>query len=149
MKKNNASVRTQIKRMRQIWPKFRIIHKSKTNVCWEGTLTPIKQEYVVRVSFHIRNGRKYSHPLEAQPRVIVTEPLLHPRIEDPKDPIPHHYPNEADHDQPFLCLYDPASHEWEPSDAIADTIIPWTIDWLACYEGWLATGIWTGGGRHP
>ena len=28
------------------------------------------------------------------------------------------------------------------------TIVPWTIDWLACYEGWLATGEWAGGGIH-
>ena len=31
---------------------------------------------------------------------------------------------------------------------VARIIVPWTIDWLACYEGWLATGEWTGGGRH-
>ena len=34
-------------------------------------------------------------------------------------------------------------------DAVADTTIPWAIDWLACYEGWLATGEWAGGGVHP
>ena len=50
---------------------------------------------------------------------------------------------------PFLCLYDPDAGEWHPGMSIARTIIPWTIDWLACYEGWLATGEWTGGGHHP
>ena len=48
-------------------------------------------------------------------------------------------------EQPVLCLYDPLKREWRPVDAISDTIVPWTIDWLACYEVWLATGRWTGG----
>lgn len=29
---------------------------------------------------------------------------------------------------------------------LADTIIPWTLDWLMHYEFWLATGKWRGGG---
>jgi hypothetical protein len=31
---------------------------------------------------------------------------------------------------------------------IAETIAPWAMDWIACYELWLMTGVWTGGGRH-
>ena len=31
---------------------------------------------------------------------------------------------------------------------IASTTVPWALDWLACYELWLMTGRWTGGGRH-
>lgn len=34
-------------------------------------------------------------------------------------------------------------------DGIANTIIPWTIEWLYYYELWLATGEWLGGGDHP
>jgi len=33
--------------------------------------------------------------------------------------------------------------------AIADTIVPWTADWLAHYEIWLVTGDWYGGGEWP
>ena len=33
---------------------------------------------------------------------------------------------------------------------IADTIIPWTSEWLFFYELWLATGgEWLGEGEHP
>lgn len=32
---------------------------------------------------------------------------------------------------------------------LSQTIVPWSADWLACYELWLMTGRWTGGGRHP
>ncbi|MYD87819.1 MAG: hypothetical protein F4018_15215 [Acidobacteria bacterium] len=28
-------------------------------------------------------------------------------------------------------------------------IVPWTSEWLACYEIWLATGKWLGGGTTP
>jgi hypothetical protein len=47
-----------------------------------------------------------------------------------------------------LCLFDAEANEWTPFHMIAETTIPWTLDWLACYEGWRATGAWTGGGRH-
>jgi len=32
---------------------------------------------------------------------------------------------------------------------IADTTVPWTAEWLANYEVWLATGEWHGGGEWP
>jgi hypothetical protein len=47
-----------------------------------------------------------------------------------------------------LCLFDPEAEEWSHDDLIAFTTIPWAADWLACYEGWLASGRWYGGGRH-
>ena len=31
---------------------------------------------------------------------------------------------------------------------LASTTVLWALDWLACYELWLMTGRWTGGGRH-
>ena len=31
---------------------------------------------------------------------------------------------------------------------IAATIVPWTVEWLAAYEGWRATGTWYAGGPH-
>jgi hypothetical protein len=30
--------------------------------------------------------------------------------------------------------------------SIADTIVPWTAEWLVHYEIWLVTGEWYGGG---
>lgn len=30
---------------------------------------------------------------------------------------------------------------------IANTIVPWTSEWLFYYEIWLATGQWHGGGH--
>jgi len=91
----------------------------------------------------------WSAILPCNPRVTVEAPLLRGRPESPGEPIPHHYPNRLCSEQPVLCLHDPLKFEWLPVYAIADTIVPWTIEWLACYEVWLALGTWTGGGRHP
>jgi hypothetical protein len=33
--------------------------------------------------------------------------------------------------------------------SIADTVLPWTTEWLYHYEIWLITGEWTGGGDWP
>ena len=33
--------------------------------------------------------------------------------------------------------------------SIADTIVPWTAEWLVYYEIWLMTGEWYGGGDWP
>ena len=38
--------------------------------------------------------------------------------------------------------------EFNSSKLIANTIIPWTVEWLYYYELWLATGEWLGGGEH-
>jgi hypothetical protein len=47
-----------------------------------------------------------------------------------------------------LCLYY-GSREWNSSMLIANTLVPWTAEWLAHHEVWLATGgDWHGGGVH-
>jgi hypothetical protein len=59
--------------------------------------------------------------------------------------LPHVYPPA---ENPTLCLFDPRAGEWDGAMPIAETILPWALDWIACYEMWLMTGRWTGGGRH-
>ena len=46
-----------------------------------------------------------------------------------------------------ICLY--RYSEFNVYKLLADTIIPWTVEWLYFYELWLATGEWLGGGEHP
>lgn len=144
----NLTISRQVELMRQRWPDFRVLSQTGRLVRWEGRLRPLSQMYTVQVAFCLEQKRR-SAQCSLSPHVIVTDPLLHRRVETPEEPIPHHYPNRVCPRYPFLCLYDPAAHEWHPRQSIAHTIVPWTIDWLACYEGWLATGEWTGGGRHP
>jgi hypothetical protein len=40
----------------------------------------------------------------------------------------------------------PGSGEWTSKKCIAQTIIPWAIEWLFHYELWHLTGEWSGGG---
>lgn len=115
-------------------------------ICWQGPVCPLQQTYIIRVFYVCVDILGGCDVLNYGPDIDVVEPILRRRSAD--DPIPHIYPARSHPDQPRLCLYDPAEAEWKSSDAIADTIIPWAIDWLACYEGWFATGEWHGGGRH-
>ena len=138
----------QVELMRQRWPYFREINRTGRLVRWEGRLRPLSQMYAVQIAFY-RERKKGSAELPLVPYVTVIDPPLRRRTEKPEEPIPHHYQNRNCPERPFLCLYDRAAREWHPRKSIAHTIVPWTIDWLACYEGWLATGEWTGGGRHP
>ena len=138
----------QVGIMRRKWPGFRVVSRDRGVACWEGQLRPLSRPYTAQIL--LRSARKNDADESALPvRVTVIDPLLHRRTEDPADPIPHHYPNSCRPELPILCLYDPLANQWNQSRAIATTIVPWTIDWLACYEGWLATGEWSGGGRHP
>lgn len=70
--------------------------------------------------------------------------VLSPALESrPGERLPHVYPGNA------LCLY----YEQEfvgSEDFIADTIVPWTSEWLYFYEHWMSTGLWLGAeAPHP
>ena len=47
------------------------------------------------------------------------------------------------------CPTDDGFFQYFRSLVFADTLVPWTIEWLFHYEIWLATGTWCGGGEHP
>lgn len=98
---------------------------------WRGALRPtlLSREYIVRIVY--KNGSVSCH-------------VVHPKLERRGDePPPHLYPGER------LCLHLPKAFEWDGSQPIATTIVPWVSEWLAFYELWLATGEWLGGGTHP
>ena len=140
------TVYKDIKLMRKTWPAFCVVRKTSRFVQWCGPLQPISQVYRVEICYRVKRGT-YGSEVDV-PKVTVLDPLLRRRAEEPNGPVPHHYPNPKEPKKPILCLYDPAAAEWVPEYSIAKTIVPWTIDWLACYEGWLATGKWTGGCRE-
>ena len=144
----SLSVMEQIRRMHTRWPDFRVVERNSSFACWEGTVQPLSQSYQIRISLtRDRQGGRAADMLREDVRVI--DPLLRRRAADPKVPIPHIYSIPDDPERPRLCLHDPETNEWHAGRVVAGTIVPWTIDWLACYEGWLATGRWAGGGRHP
>ena len=118
----------QVERMRKAWPGFRVLHRTRCDVRWRGQLRPFCQTYTVQVTYHLEPDRRIVDG--SLPQVTVINPLLHRRKETPCEPIPHHYPNRAYPELPFLCLYDPDTREWRPGCAIAGTIV------LGLLSGW-------------
>ncbi len=93
----------------------------------ELTPTPLSRSYRVEVSY--RAG--------GLPRVRVLDELATREGRS----LPHTYSDGT------LCLHE--SHDWMEWMYIADSIVPWTVEWLAHYELWVATGDWHGGGEWP
>jgi hypothetical protein len=89
---------------------------------WKGTLQPTvnSPKYNVKIQ---------SHPF--RPRVFILFPQL-------KKGAPHMYPDGS------LCLYYPSDKSFNDLTFIADTIVPWTAEWLYFYEVWLEEDIWWG-----
>lgn len=98
----------------------------RTSFTWTASLQPteLSRKYTVQI--------RYDPP--RLPRVEVL-PQLATR---PGGPLPHVYREGV------LCLH--KAGEWSQDMLIADTIVPWTCEWLIHYEIWLATGEWHGGG---
>lgn len=127
-------------RMRRRWSDFKVLDRTKTTIQWEGELQPQSQPYTVEILHRLtRQNPGGRHPM---PEVRVTTPRLRRRSSQPDQPIPHVYVNEHTPYLPLLCLHDLASDEWHPRRSIADTIVPWTAEWLWRYEFWLRAGIW-------
>jgi len=124
-------LREQLAYMRMIWPHFNCRVVGSRLVC-RGSVTPldISAEYSIRIDYEVGG----------LPSVWVDD-LPAPDDEPPGGKIPHRYRDGS------ICLF--SGSEWTSSRAIAQTILPWLLEWLAFYEGWLATGEWQGGGTHP
>lgn len=79
------------------------------------------------------------------PIVLVTAPDLKALANGEK--IPHVYPSNGSGTS--LCLWWPKEREWSSQLKIADTLVPWTAEWLYYFELWLLTKTWEGGGEYP
>ncbi|WP_416044592.1 hypothetical protein ACMXKO_10175 [Clostridium tyrobutyricum] len=91
---------------------------------WLGKLTPTEKSntYTVKINYLYKKV----------PKVYVIEPQILRNS-------PHIYPDKS------LCLYYPKDFSFDKKTSlIADTIIPWTAEWLYFYEIWMETGIWWG-----
>lgn len=141
----------QIARMQKLFPRFDLVVNGGWYAAWQGPLRPLGRTYVVRVVFvqrrHVDGLRVVG--TNGADVTLVDPALVLSTDAAPGEATPHLYWDLGKPEQSRLCLFDPATREWTSDMAIAETIVPWTIDWLASYEGWLATGEWTGGGRHP
>lgn len=102
---------------------------------WKGYLTPseLSPTYLIKVVY-----QREKHP---DVYVLEPKPLM---LAEGKTKLEHVYDTKKQH----LCLYRKSAKEWNESKLIANTIIPWTSEWLFHYEIWVTTGVWHGGGIH-
>jgi hypothetical protein len=123
--------------MQMLWPRFRVkgLNRANQSARWVGEVKPQFSRFTLEIHYSLG---KY-------PQTRILSPELVRRPGDPEGALPHVYPPA---DDPRLCLFDPEAKEWTSRMAIAETIVPWALDWIACYELWLMTGTWRGGGRH-
>jgi hypothetical protein len=123
-------LREQLAYMRMMWPRFDCRLAGSLLVC-RGFVKPLdlSEQYSVRIDYRV--GKNPS---------IWVQGLPAPDDEVQGKRIPHRYRDGS------ICLF--YGSEWTSDKAIAQTIIPWLLEWLIFYEGWLATGEWQGGGTH-
>ncbi|GFO82584.1 MAG: hypothetical protein A49_22110 [Methyloceanibacter sp.] len=143
------SVEDQDRKLRDLFPEFRLVLNVDWIGIWEGPLTPICQTYRVRVVYFRRRQFDTWSLANHYVTVTVLDPPIGPDPRGTGERVPHVYSYARSPKYPALCLFDHRQDEWLPDEFVADKIIPWAIKWLFYYELWLATGTWLGGGRHP
>ncbi len=133
-------VAQQIKLQRQ-YPEA-ISKIKKSTLYWDGWLcpTPLSRQYHVRVEY--KRGKR--------PDVVLMGKNL---IGINREDFPHRFVSyrgkQGNNDKYAvrICLH--LRGEFTGAMFLADTIVPWAVEWLYFYEIWLATGKWCGGGVHP
>lgn len=142
----SLSIDRQIEAMAKIWPAFRVVGRQGAWAAWRGPVRPLLQTFFVEIQYRAPLVVERINLRVLQPRVRVLAPALRPRRGNAEGMLPHvYYGSDGD---VSLCMLDPDAGEWSPSDLLAETTVPWITDWLAAYEGWRATGVWTASGRH-
>jgi hypothetical protein len=150
MTRRRLSIAEQVAQMRDLAPYMRLVVDADWLAAWTGQLRPLQRTYTVAISYIARRRVGDIELVDPYfPVVRLVEPALQWRHPNTGKDVPHVYWDWEQPERSALCLYDPAADEWSSACTIAETIVPWTCDWLICYEAWLVDGIWTGGGRHP
>lgn len=136
--------RMQSEAMRRHFPGLKLILDLPWISIWEGELRPVSETYRVRV-LHQRGFDDGLIVFTARwPTVRVISPALSRRSGALDQPVPHLY---GPHDHPLgpeLCLFYPTDREWTEHMLIAESIVPWAVEWLFYYEMWHVTGKWGG-----
>lgn len=144
------TVGEQVSSMADVFPDWSCERPTKRTAVWKGKLQPHKIIYTVRVEYTeplLPEGRS---ALYVQPLVEILAPKLKRRFGNAEGSLPHVYiaHPRTTRSGPFLCLFDDKQSQWTSDDLISNTTIPWTSNWLSCYESWTATGKWFGTGKH-
>lgn len=120
------------------WPGLtRELSADRRTIMWTGPLRGVQRMYRVSVQWNFGGS-------VVMPHVFILEPQLRPRAGTEFEDIPHLLFNQQVPEDSALCLYDPATGEWNPTMLIADTTVPWASEWLHHYECWHLDGVWRG-----
>lgn len=140
------NIDAQIADMKRLWPQFSLVARSDSTAVWRGGLKPLLQTFAIEIGYRAPLMVERLDAGVLQPQVSILSPRLRPRSGDPEGQLPHVYYRQDG--SVMLCMLDPEAGDWSPADSLAETTVPWIIEWLAAYEGWRATGKWTASGRH-
>ena len=133
--KRNIRLFDQMMTLRAAYPSASCELRNGT-LFWFGKVkpTPLSREYNVALTYSNSQA----------PKVWVIGEELQ-KSDDPN--FPHKYEVDPKNNMVRICLY--RYREFTKDKFLANTIIPWIVEWLYFYEIWLATGTWCGGGEHP
>ena len=101
---------------------------ARSKLFWKCRLQPqsITATYLIQVEYRL--GRK--------PVVYVSEGKL--ACEKDLNIIPHHF-EVFDDGRVHVCL---DKYDWNSNMLLAESIVPWAMEWAIYYEIWLVTGVW-------
>lgn len=113
--------------LRHVFPSA-VIRIGPKGLVWEQVVvpTPLSRAYRVRITY----------AMGSYPKVVVLDPAL---VQDKRGLLPHFFRDGS------ICLHE--ANQWDGSMFIVDTTVPWTVEWLAYYELWRASGHWYGNGE--
>jgi hypothetical protein len=133
IKDKKINIFVQAAKIKKCFPDSKLTTTSN-KLIWKGTLqpSPLSDSYDIKLEYI----------MGYHPSVFVINKKL--ELYTGKTVLPHVYSTEKQ----WLCIYYRKAREWTSQQFIADTIIPWTSEWLYHYEFWLATGNWHGKGIH-
>lgn len=133
IKEKPLSLAIQAAKIKKRFPQSQIL-KSPDQIIWKGSLTPSWWGDIYDIKILYKTG--------GHPHVYVINKIL--QLYPGKKSLPHVYCNNKQ----WLCLYYKKANEWKSTMFIADTVIPWTSEWLYHYEIWAGSGKWNGKGIH-
>lgn len=130
---HTLNMAVQAGKIRSLFPESNISF-NQNRLTWKYGITPspLSDSYDIKLIFI-----KGEHP-----NIFIIRPKL--QLYPERKKLPHVYSTEKQ----WICIYYRKGREWNSGMLIANSIIPWTCEWLYHYELWVNTGTWHGGGIH-
>lgn len=129
------SLTAQLAALRRLYPEGRGA-VARDRLMWEQRIRPhpLCHDYLCRLEYSLREF----------PRCCVIDPQLTslaggrvlPHVRSIDEPI-------------SMCLFVYESGCWNSGMLLGKVVVPMAFFWLACFEDWLFSGEWRGGGTHP